>query len=249
MISTKTTKSTLIGILIVALASTTLTRPNFNGCAISFLDGICVECFERKLKLDGSGCGPALPKSDKCLLYSTVIQNNSRVLSCGTCKPGYALRVEFQSDGLIQTCVNATLKNCLIEIDSVYKSGTLRFCHACRVKGEYSVVNQTTAICQKVDVDHTVPNCMWGSLVDPFKKEGTCFRCNDGFALNYLTKQCETTTVTGCWVLFKGRCIACNPFEGYSINSNGTCFKTTTSSGVQRMQVSKILGPLGLGGF
>ena len=136
------TKSALIAIFVATLVSITLAGPNYNGCAIIDLNGKCLECFERKLKLDGSGCGPALPKSDNCLLYAIRASNGTNYSSCTTCKTGYANRIEYNNGGYTQKCVKASLTNCLEETDIVFQSGTHTICNTC-ANNEYSVDNTT----------------------------------------------------------------------------------------------------------
>ena len=181
------TKLTLIALLVATLATTTFTAPNYNGCSTINNIGECVECFERKLLLDGGGCGPALPKTDKCLFYVLGFKNGTRAAECGICKPGYANKIEFKTDSIIQKCVNATLTNCLQENDLVFPNGLQRTCIAC-ANNEYSVENKTTktATCQKID--KPVPNCKWGSVVVPAFGKAACARCNDGFAVNLQTR-------------------------------------------------------------
>ena len=194
------TKSTLIAIFAAALVSTTLAGPNYNGCSIIGEKGNCQECFERRLKLDGSGCGAALPKSNKCLFYAIGSNNGTSYSSCTTCKPGYANKIDFNKGNLTQKCVNATLSNCLLETDIVFQKVHLKTCNACAITGEYSVENKTTkvAACQKIN--NPVPNCKWGSIYSETYRKASCIRCEDGFAVNAVTRQCDKTVGTGCWV-------------------------------------------------
>ena len=238
MVSTKLT-------LIAILATTTLTAANYNGCAIINQNGICQECFERKVLPNGAGCGPAQPKDDKCLIYQFVNGKNSTI--CGLCKTGYASKIGFDAKGPYQRCVNATLQNCLLETDVILGPRTERVCVAC-AKDQYAVLNKTTLVAKCQNITNPVANCKWGSIAVPGLTKPQCIRCNDGYAVNGQTKQCDKTVGTGCWVQEAGKCIACNPFEGYSINANGTCFKTTTMADLpQNLLVRDALVSLGLG--
>ena len=221
------TKLTLIAITVAVLTTTARAAPNYNGCAIINNAGECEECFERKLLLNGGGCGPALPKTDRCLLYRTGFEDKKIASVCSFCKPGYANRIRINGTKVFRSCVPATLKNCLLESDIVVAGKTDRSCVACP-DNQYSVPNITTntATCQKIA--EPVANCKWGSLYGKGLGKPQCLRCNDGYAVDSVTRQCDKTVETGCWVQEKGKCIACNPFEGYSIDAKGVCFKTTT---------------------
>ena len=233
-------------ILTSILATTILTAPNYNGCATLKPSGLCRECFERRLLPDGAGCGSALPKDDKCLLYE--FDNTKNVSKCSACKPGYANKLTFNGTSITQKCVAATLTNCLLETDVDFGQRTERACIACP-NNQYSVLNQTTLIGACQNITKPLPNCKWGSIYVPKITPPQCIRCNDGYAVNAQNKRCETTVGTGCWVQEEGKCIACNPFEGYSINANGTCFKTTAFVDSQSFNIRDSLTSLGIGGF
>ena len=222
-------KLILIASLAANLATTIQAAANYNGCAVIHQDGTCAECFQRKLLLNGAGCGPILPKSDPCLLYQTGFENNKQVTMCSTCKTGYASRININGAKILQECVKASLSNCLLENDAAFPKFTQKTCIACP-SGQYSVRNRTTrtANCQKIE--RPVAHCKWGSIFSEALNRASCIRCDDGYAVNAKTKQCHKAVGVGCWVQQRGKCIACNPFEGYSINAKGGCFRTKASS-------------------
>ena len=236
-------KSSLI--VFVALAAT-ITANSFKGC-ISVVDGKCLQCLERHVYPNGTGCGPARPQNDTCLIYGYNRFEKKQV--CSGCKTGYADQVTIKGNKLIQTCVPGTIKGCLLEADIVVGNKTTTECLACP-NNTYSVLNRTTrtSTCQKVA--KPVPNCFWGSTSDAAGAK--CARCKDGYAVDGLTNQCQDTVGAGCWIQLKGKCIACNPFEGFSIDANGLCFKTGKLNGVNEDPVKllrKTLSTLGLRGF
>ena len=250
----KPTNSIVMTVLLTSLAASTHSAPSgYNGCSSIDNNGFCVECFKRKVLSDGKGCGPLQPKSDKCLFYIFNTLRNSS--ACSFCKTGYAYRVAFNGTELEETCVPGALSNCILEIDFAFSKKTERLCEACG-KGLYSVkdAGNRTSTCKKVT--KPLQNCEWGSFYDPKLEEGGCIRCDAGFAVDLYGKQCVDAVETGCWLQDRGgRCVACDPFAGYSIDEKGTCFKTSDIGGgvqdAEEMRGSEkgSLGGLGLGGF
>ena len=238
-------KSTLLAIVVSALTTTTLTANSYNGCAEINFSGLCTGCFERKVLKTGKGCGPLQPKNDTCLLYGyNGIKNTA---GCSLCKTGFALKTVLNGTKVTQSCVTGTLKNCLLEVDVKVGRNDERGCLACP-DNEYSVPNTTarTSTCQKID--KPVPNCKWGSVYSPQLGRAQCIRCNDGFAVEAKTRQCTATTEKGCWIKQLGKCVACDPFEGYSIDDKFKCFKTTNSVEFEGTEViRKTFAALGLG--
>ena len=212
------TQLNLILLVTTTLVSSTFALPNHNGCAIIDYFGTCRDCYKRKLLTNGEGCGPLLPESDKCLLYG--LQESRTIKSvCNNCKPGYANKLTFNGTQFVQECVNATLKNCILENEIDFGQRVERLCTACPDK-QYSVFNETalTSTCQ--NITNPVQNCLWGSLVNPVSGNATCLRCEDGYAVDGVSGQCDKTVEEGCWIQRSKKCTACNPFEGYSINVN-----------------------------
>ena len=233
-------------VLLVALAASISAANNntYNGCVESF-NGRCLQCLERHVLANGTGCGPLQPANDTCLLYTYNQINKTQV--CAGCKTGYADRLTINGTNVTQACVPGTIQGCLLEVDAVTRGLNSSVCAACP-NNTYSVLNTTTRASTCQNVTNPVPNCFWGSVAAGNRAE--CARCNDGFALNAITRKCVSTVQTGCWIQLQKKCIACNPFEGYSINAQGTCFKTTTfdvKKGI--MWAREILMKFDLGAF
>ena len=242
------TKSTLTALVFTTLATTALTATNYDGCISINPNGTCADCYNRKLLNDGR-CGPVLPKTDKCLIYGIGNNNGKSFISCGLCKTGNALEIDFDTRNITQKCISGSLNDCLYENDVTFGKNTQKTCLACP-DGKFSVRNSTTQAdsCQKIA--QPVPNCKWGSFYSPEFKKAECFRCNDGYAVNTDNKQCSTTVGVGCWMQQGGKCLICNPWEGYSINAKGTCLKTTGSAVVDHdFHVKNVLNSLGFGRF
>ena len=233
--------SSLIKSTTLVLLALSAHAETFPGCAHQ-VSGICYECYHRRPLPNGRGCGPTLPTDDTCTLYQVVgIKNNKVTSECSVCKPGYALQGQPISNGTFQyTCIPGTIQNCVFE--TVHYSHHV--CLACK-NGTYSVKNPNgSSSCQKVN--NTVSHCQWGSVQD-----GTgfdCFRCKSGFAVDVDTKKCQPVSQPGCWVNESPkRCLACNPFLGYSVTTENNCVKHASSEfDIKEEEVS---GVFGIGGF
>ena len=244
------TKFSLIAVLFIALTSTTLAFPSYEGCTLIDIFGGCRECYRRKLQTDGEGCGSLLPKSDPCLFYQL---HEARTIKsvCSECKPGYASKLTLQDTKFVQECVKATLPNCILEKEIDFGQRTERVCVACS-NNQYSIFNQASFLGTCQNITKPVQNCKWGAQYSKQLDEASCARCNDGYAVDINTRKCDISVEKGCWMQLNKKCVACDPFEGYSINVNGTCFKTTNTSQDDRnlgSLVSEALGSFGVGGF
>ena len=128
----------------------------YEGCVIVNESGVC-ECFERRVLYNGKGCGPKLPKSNKCSIYSIELATRTKRNFCSICKPGFALKVETTPGvtlgGFKTTCVRGTIQNCLIETVTRSKRHGCSGCSG----GLYSNKFE----CKKIS--KPVPNCMWGA--------------------------------------------------------------------------------------
>ena len=217
--------TTIIAFITITLASSASVGAQgttIPGC-VGLYEGTCGQCYKRKVLETGNGCGPVLPATDKCILYS--YNKNVKQQQCAACAEGYAEKIQITNSTnttkITTSCVKGSLDNCIIEGES---EGA-RFCYACD-KGLYSVLNKTakTGTCQKVD--NPVPNCLWGSFVQPAAQGGPhCIRCVNGFAVDLTSGKCEAAVVAGCWTQQAGKCVACNPFTGYSATTDGGCAK------------------------
>ena len=233
-------KSSLL--VLVALAAT-INANAFKGC-VTAVDGKCIQCLERHVFANGTGCGEVRPANDKCLLYGYNQVEKKQV--CSACKTGYADRVTVNGTKITQTCVQGSLQGCLLEADVVLSSQTTKTCLACP-NNTYSVLNETTRTSTCKKIAKPVPHCFWGAASDAAGAK--CIRCDDGYAVNALTNKCQDTVGGGCWIQLRGKCIACNPFEGFSIDANGLCFKTNGFKGISEDPaeiIKKTLSTLGL---
>ena len=235
--------STLTLIATSCLVLTALANP-YRGC-ISLDKGLCTDCYKRKVFLNQTGCGPKLPGNDTCGVYQIQTVGNTKDNYCSVCKRGYALKQKInpgQSVGALNTtCVKGVLRHCRLEAVNPFGS---HLCVAC-LGNRYSVpvVNSSAYICK--EIANPVPNCKWGSIADAGRI--SCYRCNDGYAVNPRNLQCDKWSQPGCWYnnLTTG-CQVCDPFEGYSIDSQGNCFKGNKVDTEE--VVNKVLGKF-FGGF
>ena len=98
-------------------------------------------------------------------------------------------------------------------------------------------------MCKKIS--DPVSHCMWGSF-EPFiaSVDARCLRCNDGYAVNHQTQQCEKPSQPGCWInASAGKCFQCNPYLGYSMLADGNCYKTGSAASLDviEKEVRKLL--------
>ena len=165
---------------------------------------------------------------------------------CINCKPGYAQKSKISPSHALgnieSTCVEGTIKNCVFEF---IQQSNQRICIGC-LGGLYLSISQPGNRYSRKKIAKPVPNCMWGST-PPLKassrhQEGSpaslggpsqarCLRCNDGYAVNQSTGQCEKASQVGCWFNENPTtCATCNPFLGYSMDANRKCFKGASGS-------------------
>ena len=240
-------KSPLTALLLVTLASLVITANQFTGC-VEINNGKCIQCLQRKVLEEGQGCGPLLPKTDKCLFYIYNRFQSKQI--CAACKPGFADKISFSGSSVVHNCIKGSIPGCLLEVDiGITADKVATTCAACP-QGKYSVLDKQTRTSTCKAVAKPAANCFWGGVFKDGKAQ--CIRCNDGFAVDSKTRLCVKSVGAGCWIQQAGKCIACNPFEGYSINAQGGCFKTPTLSGAESAGsevVRDVLARLGLGGF
>ena len=219
-------KSTLIAIFITHLVVTTgLAANSFNGCTYVDPSGRCGTCFKRKVLSSGKGCGPLQPETDECLIYTYNFVKKTSI--CSYCKTGFASQVIVKLPYVYQSCVKATFTNCLLEDDLVSKGQETKTCVACPIKGEFAVADLATGLSTCEKIDNPDPNCKWGSNFESWAEKPRCIRCEEGYAVNGVIRNCIPVKQEGCWIVEMGTCVACDPFGGWSTNSDYTCFKTT----------------------
>ena len=222
----RTTEIVFFVMLLASSSAVATQGTTLPGC-VQLSQGNCTSCYRRKLLQNRQGCGPVIPATDYCVLYSAMTHSREQV--CSVCAPGFALKTKFtNSGGIISAkCVRGSIQNCLLQIDFKDK----QMCYACG-KGTYSVFDKTrqTSTCRRIG--NPTPHCLWGSVVNPYNpiNGATCSRCDPGFAVDLSTGRCQRATQAGCWTQSGGKCLECNPFDGYSVTTDGGCAKTPSPS-------------------
>ena len=203
--------------ILIALISATLVRTeNFNNCIRSNY-GSCFECYESRPAPAPGGCLPREKPNDTCAVYVRDVATAQTF--CTACEPGNTLNVA-RRDRKKTTCSPGNkIKNCLSEIS---EPGSPLRCFGCS-DGLYSYLNfnDRTNTCQ--NISNSVPHCMWGGVAT--FNTSRCLRCNEGYSMHPITGKCVTSPEEGCWIGVNGICEACNPYIGYSMNANGSCYK------------------------
>ena len=216
-------KALLLAILssITATAFSNATTNQFVGC-VDIYQHKCGSCFKRQIRPDGFGCGPLQPQNDTCLFYTYNAQSEES--ECSECKPGYAKRTSHINGKRESQCVQRTIQDCLWEVDFEFPNQKLRYCYACQ-EGKYSVYNKETLTSSCQEVAKPVENCLEGGVVSA-NGQARCSRCQPGYALDLNSNLCQPVVQPGCWNQRSGACLVCDPFEGYSIDIDGKCFKS-----------------------
>ena len=185
---------------------------NYAGCDIVERGGRCGECFKRKVAPNGKGCLGPQPDSDQCLIYSQSTLRPGTY--CTTCKTGYAIKPSLNSDG--GTCVRGSIRGCIQQTNFPFRAP---FCNACP-NNTYPVGRGSSC----VQVRNPLDNCKWGSAITG-TQQLRCFLCNPGYSSFYKSGACVRAPQTGCQVSDETSCLACDPYDGYSMNANGKCYK------------------------
>ena len=239
----KKMKFTKIALIVATLFMAAATQDaSYDGC-IGLLGKACSVCFRRKRPANGNGCGPLLPKNDTCDIYGF---NKSPVHDgdyCVTCKAGYTNKVTFNNGTLKYTCVPGAIQDCINEYETVNPGNTFKLCDACK-NGKYAVLDEKakTSSCQTIS--DPVPNCLIGGIDitnSPEIKGKKCYRCKPGYAADGRTGQCAPATQKGCWLQLKGRCYACDPYQGYSMNQQGQCYKSDSEESTYIQDLKSLL--------
>ena len=202
--------------LTILTISASVKLNSFDGCII-LNQKKCRACYERNVLSNQKGCDKKLPSSDHCAIYQYVGKS-----ICQICKPGYALKQASKSglEGPYTTeCVPGTIPNCVVE--TVNQSNG-RHCSACS-NGNYVVFGKRLSTsCKKVS--NPVSNCLWGS--SSVGGRSRCLLCENGYMARNDGRECLTQSIPGCWIVGgNGACFSCNPYDGYSINSDAKYFK------------------------
>ena len=205
----------------LAMAATlSQNKANYVGC-ISTRLGLCVNCFRRKAKQDGT-CGSLQPDSDPCLMY--IYSKEQKGATCVQCKPGYANTFNINDPNGPSKCLKGRIKGCLYEVLATALQKKDDFCYGCE-DDKYAVLDPNTKKVSCIEIQSPVPNCLWGGLYAPSLEDKECYRCLPGYAANLISGVCEKAVQEGCFTQVKGGCDACDPFSGWSMDPKGNCFK------------------------
>ena len=212
----KTQKFTFV-LLAFLVAGTTL-GVSFQGC-IAVQDGKCTECYHRLALSSGQGCGAQRPAGDNCAIYT--YKNSFNRVQCSSCDPGYALKILPAKPPV---CGSITIADCRVE--TIFNIGIVAsiICHACE-NGKYSVtpLSSPYRISSCKTIQNSVRNCRYGGSV--VNGNPNCYRCDPGFSVDLRTGHCVRAVIPGCAVVQGGSCLICDPEQGYSMDSNGRCFR------------------------
>ena len=216
------TKSALI-LFTLAASSVLAAGTEIIGCATE-INGVCNQCFKRKILLNEKGCGPLEPESDPCLLYTYGANNTVR---CDGCKIGFAERI---TQGKGTECVKGTIEGCVFE----FHKRKIKSCAVC-LDGKFATFNKTTLTGSCVKAIKPLPHCKWGGIRKNPEGAGNCFRCEKGYTVNQQTGNCVVSQEQGCLSEFLSTCQGCNPWDGYFVGTNGGVITPEISSLLVRM--------------
>ena len=122
-------------------------------------------------------------------------------------------------------CIKSIIPDCLSETRILNKFDS---CLACG-NGKYSISKSGESNDRCAAVKNPDPHCLWGSFY--INGKPTCNRCKDGYAVSNENNLCIKNTIEGCLVIQPNLtdCYQCNSYEGYSINAELKCVKTTSA--------------------
>ena len=210
---------------LLSVATLSIKATQYPGCvsvATGNGGGLCTACYKRKVLDNGKGCGPLDPGSDRCLIHQKypIDENNT----CGLCKPGFS-NSHTVSNTTHTSCVKGVIQDCAFELQSGVGSPV---CDAC-FNGKYAVLSDRTQrySCQKVP--NPLPNCVLGGTYNPATRSARCYRCSQGFASSIADGKCHPFK-EGCLSSIGPNCLECDFYAGYSMDSNGKCFKTSLNA-------------------
>ena len=239
-----------LALIVFTASEMAITQSNpFEGCMYLTKDGKCAQCYQRKVRPDGNGCGPLEPFGDNCSIYAAQYLSGKAVNNyCSTCKPGFSLKksTNQQTQVIQSTCINGVIIDCVIEF---LDTANLSECEACNGQlYSYPMKGLRAYYCK--EIANPIANCMWGSYAPNVIRDGAvCWRCKDGYTLVDTLSKCQKiSSLPGCLAAQSTTaCDICNPYTGYSINAQGKCFKGASAQEVDSSKVRKALrGILGL---
>ena len=218
-------------LLILLVVTKTITSGQYDGCVYT-VGSDCQQCYRRHNRADRKGCGPLLPESDHCEIYTNKPSIDFNGQRCIKCKNGYSL-VNHRGD-VKSTCAPGIIKDCFFEVKSAFGES---YCHACN-NNEYAVYNTTPRYYCK-NLSPSLSNCeIGGSVGEPNPNHLNCYKCKTGFAVNFGKHNCVKPNLPGCLqndlignnTVVKG-CLTCDVYNGYHMEpGNDRCVKDSGSS-------------------
>ena len=192
------------------------------GCTMLERQNLCGICYRRKFSKDGV-CGPVQSASDPCVSYTYDDATNRQL--CIQCKPGYALHRAYHNETLVTSCKKGVISGCAVEhIDRISHH---HYCYAC-ADNKYAAPTKDHSSSRCVSAKNPVPHCEWGAeLSDSLADGQTCFKCETGFAVDLDTRKCAASIFAGCTQQAGGKCYSCDGENGYFINNQKRCYKTS----------------------
>ena len=193
------------------------TKDQYAGCVKVSSSGSCDVCYERKHLTGGKLCGPKQRASDHCLFYE---RDSSGKSICIQCKAGFAFYSGVKP-GQSRCRSKASIDGCLAD----FLSADNEYCSACS-DGYASQLTTNRVIYEcRAPIRQPVPHCLWGGVST--RASTTCYRFQEGYSLDSRTGTCFASSVRGCWQTRAGKCQLCDPYLGYSMEADGSCFKTS----------------------
>ena len=181
----------------------------------------CGSCYESKVDTVTEECGPQVPSTDNCLIYTKFPRHNGVDL-CVVCKKGYAASIK--SGKVLPSCQADSnyIKNCFIEGEI----GGIRRCSAC-VGGVPSSDGRSCIPWSQLK--QPILDCKIGA--GSASGQFSCIICQNSKTWNFETQSCEViSSLVGCLNAKKSAqgvltCGSCDVFNGYSMNGTGKCAK------------------------
>ena len=184
----------------------------------------CFSCYRSKPNGLKPGCGPLLPDSDPCSIYN--YNNDKMIAECEVCKPGFAVQNDYGNK--IPTCIQGSVQGCQFEVSIP----GVNLCFACHQPGYYA---QRTAslfdiACKPLPEGvKPIENCQWGGTYNPKQKEFGCYKCKAGYTLSQDHTMCTPWKIPGCSFRSGNSCTTCDAYDGWSMQPDGTCLKSSSS--------------------
>ena len=221
------TKLTLVLTALVVTAyaaktpNTAVKNHQYQGC-ITVAGKRCLQCYRRQVRSNLKGCGPLLPPTDKCEIYS---RDNAKGGShCAKCKKSLALKSSGAGKDYKTSCVPGQVKDCE---DEELRAGKTPICYACTYG--FAQFDKETGKYHCVAYRCGPYGCQIGGQVGCDYQGLSCYRCYGGFALTVKKskKKCVKPHITGCGLNspIENGCLKCDVYRGFYQVPGGACVK------------------------